>query len=231
MIARSNFAGLITTMLVVSNALAADDDIYTFAQADRFEYAESEDEFVWDLQGWVGDDYRKLWIKTEGKRESGSNKDSEIQLLYSRAWSPFFDWQFGARFDQAPSPTRSYVVLGTQGLAPQWFEIDAAVFLSDEGEISARLDAEYDLLLTQRLVLQPRLEWEVSGSNVPERGIGRGTMKTEFGLRLRYEWHRKFAPYIGVNWSRLGGDTADLARAVGEDVEHTRFIVGLRLWY
>ena len=231
MTGRPSAAVMLITVFLTRDAIAADDDIYTFAQADRFEYAESERQFVWDLQGWVGDDYRKLWIKTEGKRERDTNKDSELQLLYSRAWSPFFDWQVGVRFDQAPSPNRSYVVLGAQGLAPQWFEIDTAVFLSDEGEISARLEAEYDLLLTQRLVLQPRLDWEVSGSNVPERGIGRGTMKTEFGLRLRYEWHRKFAPYIGVNWSRLGGDTADLARTIGEDVEDTSFIVGLRLWY
>ena len=222
---------LLTAKIAMNPAVAADDDTYTFLQADRFEYAESEDEFVWDLQGWVGDDYRKLWIKTEGKRESGSSKESEVQLLYSRAWSPFFDWQLGVRFDQAPSPDRSYLVLGTQGLAPQWFEIDTAIFLSDEGELSARLEAEYDLLLTQRLVLQPRLEVELAADDVPERGIGRGVTKTEFGIRLRYEWHRKFAPYLGVNWSRLSGDTADFARAAGEDAEDTSFIVGLRLWY
>ena len=225
------YAVVLMTAFLANPACAADDDIYTFAQADRFEYAESENEFVWDLQGWIGDDYRKLWLKSEGKREDGSSKDSEIQLLYSRAWSAFFDWQVGVRLDQAPSPDRDYLVLGTQGLAPQWFEIDTALFLSDEGELSARLEAEYDLLLTQRLILQPRFEVEVSADDVPERGIGRGINKTELGVRLRYELHRKFAPYLGINWSRLGGNTADFARAIGEDVEDTSFIVGLRLWY
>ena len=223
-------ATLVTTGLA-SPAFAADDDIYTFAQADRFEYAEGENAFVWDLQGWVGDDYRKLWLKSEGKREDGSSKESEVQLLYSRAWSAFLDWQLGVRFDQAPSPNRSYLVLGAQGLAPQWFEIDTALFLSDEGELSARVEAEYDLLLTQRLILQPRFEIEVSADDVPKRGIGRGVSKTELGIRLRYELHRKFAPYLGINWSRLGGNTADFARAIGEEVEDTSFIVGLRLWY
>ncbi|MEM9209219.1 MAG: copper resistance protein B [Pseudomonadota bacterium] len=222
--------GLIAT-LVAPWSIAADDDLYTFAQADRFEYADNEGAFVWDLQGWIGGDYRKVWVKSEGSRENGSSEDSEVQILYSQARSAFFDWQLGLRLDQAPSPNRSYLVLGLQGLAPQWFEIDTAFFLSDRGELSARFEAEYDLLLTQRLILQPRFELELSGSDVPDRGIGRGLAKTELGVRLRYELRRKIAPYIGINWTRLGGNTADFARANGQSVEHTSFIAGLRLWY
>ena len=222
---------LIAALFAFDCASAADDDRYAFVQADRLEYSDSEHASVWDLQGWVGDDYNKLWIKAEGKYAERTVEESEIQLLFSRAWTPFFDLQIGFRLDQEPQPTRSYLALGMQGLAPHWFEIDAAVFLSDHGELSASLEAEYDLLLTQRLVLQPRLEFEVSAEDVPERGIGSGITETEFGLRLRYEWHRKVAPYLGINWSRLNGKTADRARALGTDTEDTSFVIGIRLWY
>lgn len=212
-------------------AQAADDDIYTFFQADRFEYAESPDVYVWDLQGWVGTDYHKLWGKAEGEHDGGSAEESEIQLLYSHAWTAFFDWQVGIRYDIDPTPSRAHVVLGLQGLAPQWFEVDSALFLSEDGDLSARVELEYDLLLTQRLVLQPRFELEASASNVPEIGIGSGITKTELGLRLRYEFHRKFAPYIGVNWTRYHGSTADIVVAEGEEKDDVSLLLGVRLWF
>ena len=212
-------------------SFAADDDIYTFIQADRLEYAESGEEVVWDLQGWVGDDYRKLWVKSEGELADGSIEENEIQLLYSRAWTAFFDWQAGLRHDTDPGPSRSSLVLGIQGLAPQWFEIDAAMFLNEDGDLSARLEAEYDLLLTQRLVFQPRFEIEAAAGSVPELGIGSGLGSTELGVRIRYEFSRKFAPYIGVNWTRLYGETADFATAAGGSDSDTSAIIGLRLWY
>lgn len=208
-------------------AQAADDDIYYFLQADRFEYGEKEDSFTWDAQGWVGDDYHKAWLKAEGESEDGDVGENEIQLLYSRAWTPFFDWQAGIRHDLDPEPSRNHLVLGVQGLAPQWFEVDAALFVSEDGDLSARVEVEYDLLLTQRLVLQPRLEAELSASTLPEFGIGSGVSSTELGLRLRYEWHRKFAPYIGINWTKFYGDTADF---VGNHDDVTA-LLGLRLWY
>lgn len=212
-------------------ASAADDDIYTFLQADRFEYAESAGAAVWDLQGWIGDDYHKIWAKAEGEHADGSAEESEIQLLYSRAWTPFFDWQAGIRYDLDPTPSRAQLVLGLQGLAPQWFEIDAALFLSEDGDLSARLEAEYDLLLTQRLVLQPRFELTASAVDVPELGIGSGISSAEIGLRLRYEWHRKFAPYLGINLTRVYGDTADFVTASGGDDSDTSVVLGVRLWY
>ena len=222
---------LFVLALGTGTANAADDDIYTFLQADRFEYAESPDAWVWDLQGWVGDDYRKLWFKTEGDYADGSADENEIQLLYSRAWTPFFDWQAGLRYDRDPTPSRAHLVLGLQGLAPQWFEIDAAVFLSEDGDLSARLEAEYDLLITQRLILQPRFEAELSASDLPGLGLGSGLNSTELGLRLRYELHRKFAPYLGVNWTRLYGETADFATDAGEDDDDISVLLGVRLWY
>lgn len=222
----------ISVLLLLSHgAIAADDDIYTFIQADRLEYVESEDAVVWDLQGWVGDDYHKLWAKAEGEHGEDGIEENEIQLLYSRAWTPFFDWQAGLRFDSAPGPSRSSIVLGVQGLAPQWFEIDAAVFLSEDGDLSARLEAEYDLLITQRLVLQPRFEIEAAANSAPDIGVGSGISSTELGIRVRYEFSRKFAPYIGVNWTWLHGETADFANAAGERDGDTSAIIGLRLWY
>lgn len=222
------FAALVAFVALLRTDLAfgADDDVYYFLQADRAEYAESEDAFVWDLQGWVGDDYRKAWLKAEGELGDSDVEESELQILYSRALTPFFDWQAGLRIDTDPA-SRAHLVVGLQGLAPQWFEIDSALFVSEYGDLSARLETEYDLLLTQRLVLQPRLEIEVSASDVPEFGIGSGLTHTELGLRLRYEFHRKVAPYIGVNWTRLYGETADLA---GDDDDVT-LLLGLRLWY
>jgi len=227
-------ASRLTILCVLCLPLAAmgdDDDIYTFIQADRLEYAESDSEIVWDLQGWVGDDYRKLWVKSEGEYADGAIGENEIQVLYSRAWTPFFDWQAGIRHDTDPDPSRTSFVLGLQGLAPQWFEIDAAMFLSEDGDLSARLEAEYDLLLTQRLVFQPRFEVEAAASSVPDLGIGSGLGSTELGVRVRYEFSRKFAPYLGVNWTRLHGNTADLAAAAGESDSDTSAIIGIRLWY
>ena len=216
-------------LLCTTPALAADDDTFAFVQADRLEQLLEEDETVWDIQGWIGDDLHKLWVKAEGERED-STDESELQLLYSRAWTPFFDWQVGLRHDFQPE-SRIQLAVGLQGLAPQWFEIDSALFLSDEGDLSARVEVEYDLLLTQRLVLQPRLEVELSASDVPEIGIGSGLAQTELGLRLRYEWHRKFAPYLGLNWTRLYGNTADFAVAAGGDDSDVSALIGVRLWY
>ena len=127
-----------------------------FFLADRVEASSSDDDFLWDVQGWVGNDYHRLWLKSEGDRH-----ETGIQALYSRAVSPFFDLQLGFRHDFEPQPARSHVVIGVQGLAPHWFEIDAAAFISDEGVVSAKLEAEYDMRLTQRLILQPRVESEV----------------------------------------------------------------------
>ncbi len=214
-------------LLMAHAAGAADDDLYSFVQADRLEYA---DALVWDLQGWIGDDYHKLWAKAEGEYDDDV-EENELQLLYSRAFSPFFDWQVGLRRDFRPTPSRTQLVLGIQGLAPQWFEIDAAAFVSEDGDVSARFEAEYDLLLTQRLVLQPRLEVEVAFSDVPELGTGSGLNSTDLGIRLRYEFSRKFAPYVGVSWIRLYGDTADLARVAGADDNEVSALVGIRAWF
>lgn len=206
-----------------------------FVQADRFEYrtGEGDPHLLWDAQGWYGNDKNKLWIKTEGEYafESDEFEDAEAQALWSRAISRYFDLQAGVRHDFAPGDDRTFGVLGVQGLAPYWFEVDAAAFISDDGDVSARVEVEYELLLTQRLILQPRAELNFAIQGVPENGVGSGLSSAEMGLRLRYEIKREFAPYVGVSWERAVGETADFARADGEDPSRVSFVAGLRLWF
>lgn len=221
--------------LTSARAAQGDAQHFTFFQADEFEYRAGDggdDSFNWDAQGWIGGDYSKLWLKTEGENAVGGHLEgAEVQLLYSRLTSSFFDIQAGLRYDFQPRDQRSFAVLGLQGLAPYYVEVDAAAFLSGEGELSARFEAEYDLLLTQRLVLQPSLETNLALQDVRERGIGSGINDIELGLRLRYEIRREFAPYIGINWERKLGKTADFARDEGEDDDTLSLVAGLRVWF
>jgi copper resistance protein B len=200
---------------------------------DRLEarLGENPDAYLWDLEGFYGSDLNKLWIKIEGEGEFGGEvEDAEFQALYSRAITPFFDLQFGARLDVEPE-TRSHLVLGLEGAAPYWLHVDAAAFLSDRGDLTGRVEVEYDQKITQQLVLQPRVEAEFAAQDIPEREIGAGMTKIEPGLRLRYEIVPEFAPYIGVEYEAKLGETADLARAEGEDSTGFKFLVGLRAWF
>ncbi|MGH7965136.1 MAG: copper resistance protein B [Candidatus Binatia bacterium] len=216
-----------------------DDQVIGYLLFDQLEYRVNDgpDTFTWEVQGWVGRDYDKLWVKTEGdQRLSGDNGgDPEVQLLYSHLITPFFYFQVGGRYDQlygaGPDRSRFFGVISLQGLAPYQFDIEPALFISEDGDVSARLEAEYDLLFTQRLILQPRLEVEVAGQEVRKFGVGEGFNDVELGLRLRYEIRREFAPYIGVSWTRLLGNTADFARREGDEVDNLTFVVGVRIWF
>lgn len=206
--------------------------------ADQFEYRniKGTDVLRWDMQGWRGTDYNKIWVKFEGEDELSSNVgEMELQALYSRSVTAFWDFQIGARYDAAygtNSPgDRAFAVIGFQGLAPYWFEMEPAVFVSDKGDISARLVATYDMLFTQRLILQSRFESNIAASEVREYDIGKGINDVQLGLRLRYEMHRKFAPYVGVDWSRKMGDTAKFTRAEGGDVDSFSLVTGIRFWF
>ncbi|MCG9917409.1 MAG: copper resistance protein B [Phenylobacterium sp.] len=202
---------------------------------DRLELrsADSETHLLWDVGGWSGGDINRFWWKAEGEGDFDSGAlEGEVQALFSRAVSPFWDLQGGLRQDLIEDgDDLTHLVLGAQGLAPYWWEVDAAVFLSSKGDLTARVEAEYDQRLTQRLILQPRIEVEASASNIPERGLGAGLTHLEAGLRLRYELAKEFAPYVGVDWSRDLGATADLTRARGGDLTHTVFVIGLRAWF
>ena len=190
-----------------------------------------EDGYLWDAQAFYGGDINRLVIKTEGEGAFGGElEDAEIQALYSRAIGPFFDLQAGVRFDPQPD-TRSHLVVGVQGLAPYMFHVDSALFLSDRGDLTARIEGEYDQRITQKLILQPRIEAEFAAQDIPERGIGAGITKIEPGLRLRYEIEREFAPYVGIEYEAKLGETADIARAAGEDAASFKLLIGLRAWF
>ncbi len=190
-----------------------------------------DEKYLWDAQGWYGGDLDKLWLKTEGEGSfAGPVESAEVQALWSHAIGPFFDLQAGARYDFEPTGT-AYGVLGVQGLAPYMFEVDAALFLSERGDLTARIEAEYDQKITQRLILQPRAEVELSAQDVPEQEIGAGLSKTEIGLRLRYEITRQFAPYVGIEYEAKTGRTAEFARMGGEDPDGAVFLIGIKAWF
>ncbi len=223
-----------TVLLPVSaRADAEDDPLLIKIMMDQLEKRGSGvgSEDAWDVEGWIGKDLTKLWIKTNGKRAFGKTEDGELQILYSKAVSTFWDFQTGIRHDFEPSPSRSWWAIGLKGLAPYFFEIDTALFIGESGHTALRAEAEYELLLTQRLVLTPEIEINLFSRDDPATGTGSGLSDIEAGLRLRYEIRREFAPYIGVNWSRLYGKTADFAQAAGESSSDTQFTIGLRAWF
>ena len=206
-----------------------------FLQADRFEFqsVDGSGALLWDGQGWIGGDYNRFWFKTEGEYigESAEWEEAEIQALYSRPVSPYFDFQAGVRQDVQPGAQRTFGVVGIQGLAPYWFEVDTALFFSHEGDVSARIETEYEMSLTQRLILQPRAEFDLAFQEVAQLGIGSGLSTVELGARLRYEFKREFAPYVGVSWVRATGATADFLRQDGRSPGALSIVAGIRLWY
>lgn len=211
-----------------------DGRLSNFFQVDRSEFllGQGKDRYLWDTQGWIGTDYNKFWFKAEGEGElNGQFEQAELQGLYSKTISPFFDFQAGIRQDIGPGLSPTYAVLGVQGLAPYWFELDSALFLSDDGDLTGRVEAEYEILFTQRLIGQPRAEVNFAAQDVQQLGIGAGLSTLELGFRLRYEFKRELAPYIGIAWQSAVGNTADFRRFAGEKVSTTSFVAGIRLWF
>ncbi|SEN52273.1 copper resistance protein B [Sphingomonas gellani] len=189
------------------------------------------DGYRWDGDAWFGGDVDRLVVKGEGEGRFGRRADTaEVQALYSRAIGPYFNLQGGVRQDLAAG-SRTYAVAAIEGLAPYWFDVQGALFLSDHGDLLARAEAYYDQRITQRLVLQPRLEVNLSAQDIPASRIGSGLVDAEFGLRLRYEVARKFAPYVGVSWERRFSASRRLARLAGEDTGGVTMALGLRGWF
>ena len=184
-----------------------------------------------DSKGWVGRDRDRLWFRAEGDAEDGEVGEAEAQLFYGRQFARWWDVVGGVRQDFRPGPSRTWAAFGVQGLAPYWFEVELTGYIGADGRTHFRGEVEYELLLTNRLVLQPLVEVEVFGKSDPDRGIGAGLSTTEAGFRLRYEFRREFAPYVGVVWNNKFGGTADFARAAGEETGGARFVAGLRLWF
>lgn len=202
---------------------------------DRLEHVSrnGDDGYAWDdVQFWYGSDLNKLWLKSAGESAYGESvEEAEVQALWSRAISPFFDVQAGVRYDIRPEPDRTHLVLGLQGLAPYWFEVDAAAFLSEDGDLTGRIESEYDLRITQKLILQPRAELELAAQDDSERAIGSGLAAAGAGVRLRYQFVPEFAPYVGVEYEHAFGDTQDLRRAIGEDAGGWSLLIGVRAWF
>jgi copper resistance protein B len=195
-------------------------------------FREGRDGYLVDIQAWYGGDIDKLWLKS-GIEGSWGEKlgHAEVQALWSHAIGPWFDLQAGARFDPQPGPNRTHAVLGIQGLAPYWWEVEGAVFLSGKGDVTARAEAEYDLRITQKLILQPRAEVDLSLQDVPELAVGSGLTKASLGLRLRYQVSPLVAPYIGVEYERAFGGTRRFLRADGEDPGGFSLLTGIRFWF
>jgi copper resistance protein B len=210
-----------------------DQSIYAHAIFNQLEgrWNGSNTEFRWEGQGWAGTDYDKLWIKSEGTVSQGAVDDGQDQFLYSRAITTYFDLQGGLRSDIDSRPTRNWAAFGIQGLAPYFFDLELTGFVSGEGHLAAKLEASYDVLLTQRLILQPQLELNLYSKADPVRLVGAGFSDIDTGLRLRYELSRKFAPYLGVAYQGKFGQTAIFARQAGESTGDFRFVFGIRAWF
>lgn len=189
-------------------------------------------EFRYDGQAWAGTDYDKLWLKSEGLVTSqGRFEDGRHELLYDRAISSYFDLQAGVRVDLDSAKTRTWAAFGVQGLSVYFFDVEATAYVSDSGHYAARLKASYDLLITNRLILQPEAELNFYTKSDPGRRTGSGLSDIDAGLRLRYELSRKFAPYVGVSYSGLFGQSATFARREGESPHQVRFTFGVRTWF
>lgn len=186
---------------------------------------------AWAAQGWYGNDGDKLWLRSEGERSRGRIDHGHLELLWSHAVAPFWDTRLGMRQDVGHGPKRRWIAFGVQGLAPYWFELEATVYAGSSGRTAARLRAEYELLFTQRLILQPEFELNLHGRNDAATRTGRGLSDTRLGLRLRYEIRREFAPYIGVVWTQRHGAAADYARQDGEPAVDRQFVAGVRFWF
>lgn len=208
----------------------------TFSQV-MFNLAEYQvrkggDGYRWDGQAWFGSDLNRLFLKTEGEGSLTRSVDSsEVQALYSRALDPYWNLQIGARYDFKPNPSRTYATIGIEGLAPGMFDTEAALFLSNKGDVLGRIEGWYDQRLTQRLILQPRVELNLAAQDVCENRVGAGLSNAELGLRLRYEVRREFAPYIGVSYTSKVGSTARYAREDGDGVQATSLVIGVRAWF
>ena len=207
---------------------------FSFVMFNLAEYQprRGSDGFRWDGEGWYGGDINRLTITTEGGGQFGRGVDEvEVQALYSRAIDPYFNAQVGVRQDLRRGPKRTYAILGFEGLAPYWFDVEGAVFLSDKGDVLARLEAYYDQRITQGLVFQPRAELNLAAQDVPVSRIGAGLSSAELGLRFRYEIQRQFAPCVGMSWERKVGQTGRYARAAGEDATSKGLVARIRFWF
>ena len=210
-----------------------DDSIHYYALFNRLEAwnADSGNGFAWEGQGWVGTDLNRLWVRSEGERVDSTTESAELEVLYGRAAARWWDVVAGVRHDFQPGDSQTFAAIGVTGVAPYKFEVAATAYIGQSGQTAANFEVEYELLLTNRLILQPLVEISLYGENDERRGIGSGLSTVEAGLRLRYEIRREFAPYVGVNWNKKLGTTANYARSTDEPVSETQWVAGIRAWF
>jgi copper resistance protein B len=210
-----------------------DQAVHHFVLLDQLEWQAADDGsgVNLDSKGWIGRDRDRIWFRAEADSEEGRIGEAQAHLLYGRQFSRWWDVVAGIRQDVRPGPAQTWAAIGIQGLAPYWFEVEATAYVGASGHTHARFEVEYELLLTNRLVLQPLVEAEIFGKSDRERGVGAGLSTTDVGFRLRYELRREVAPYVGVAWNTRWGKTADLAEAAGEETGGARLVTGLRLWF
>jgi copper resistance protein B len=208
-----------------------DDAHFGMLKFDQLEHAFAPGGGIaWDADAWYGGDFDKIWLRSEGEHSDG-RLDARTEVFWDHAFASFWDWQLGARHDSGLGTTRDWAAFGVQGLAPYWIETEATAYASGQGRTAFRLRAEYEWLITQRLVLQPELETNFYGKSDRARDVGSGLSDAQFGLRLRYEIRREFAPYVGLVWTRRFADAARFARLDGRDALDAQLVAGVRFWF
>jgi len=217
----------------IQRPVFADEHNFASLIVDRFENVKTDDtsSITYDLQAWYGRDYDRAVLKAEGDYDNGKLQEATTELLWSHSIATYWDAQVGVRYDSSQDVSdQTWLAFGVQGLAPYWFELDATGYMGQQGRL-VTLEAEYELLLTQKLILQPRFEMDLYSKRDTDRRTGSGVSDVSLGVRLRYEFQREIAPYIGVEWARKYGETADFADVDGEDISDTRFVAGIRFWF
>ncbi len=210
-----------------------EDPLMGTLKADQLEwqYRPGDDALKWDVTGWLGHDMNRVWLRDEGERVSGSTAGNRLELLWGHPVAAWWDLVAGGRLDTSSATDRAYAAIGVQGLAPQWFHVEATAYLGEGGQVGLRVQGDYDWLITNRVILSARVEGDAWSDDDESARIGSGLADLSVGLRLRYEIRRELAPYIGVEWSGLFGETADIARAAGGDTGETSVVAGVRFWF
>jgi copper resistance protein B len=217
----------------LSKPKMGDEDFLGSIIVDRLEGVNSRDDFsmTYDWQAWYGQDYNKLVVRAEGEIDQGTFKNARNEALWAHALTAYWDTQMGVRIDSGLGTDRVWGAFGVQGFAPYWIYIEATAYVGEEGRTAFRLETEYDVLITQKLILQPRVEVNFYSQSDPSRLVSSGLSNIEAGLRLRYEIKREFAPYIGIEWASAFGSAADIIQFQGKQAEETRFVAGVHFWF
>jgi len=208
-------------------------DLHSLLLVNRLEHWDGQhgNGQAWEASGWIGGNIHRVWLRSEGERSGGRTEAADVEVLYGRSVSPWWDVLVGVKQDLGRGDSRTWAAFGVQGLAPYKFETSATAYVGEGGQVAATVEVEYELLLTNRLILQPLVEATFTAKDDPRYGNGSGLNKVEAGLRLRYEVNRRFAPYIGISHERLFGDTAEYHQAAGERARDTRWVAGVRVWF